>query len=439
MNRVLTSIACCALAILLGAFQLLAQDGGVTKRRVPTNPDAEVLNRLLTAAQDAMDQKDYETAAQNYQDYLAKKPDDAVVHYDLGYAYTALKRPSDAKTEYEKAISLDDKMAPAYLNLGLTLLESDPGAAVDPLQHAADLTPDQAEPKFLLGTALERSGKLAPAVEQYQAAEKLGDKDFDLHFSLGRILLSSHRAADAEPEFRAALALRPNAADAHLGLAQSLIAEKKLDAGATQLNAYLQSHPNDSRARIEHASMLVDLGKNDDALAELDRAAAGGPEDLRALKLRAQIYFAKKQFDKAVPVLQKAGGMAPQDVNIHALLGHALLETKDYSGAVRELTVANRLDPTASDVLTDLVGAEYSTGNYPTTLAILDALSKRGDLPAASWFIRGACYDKLGQLAPALDAYQKFLQLNKDQNSDMYFESSSRVRTLKRELGDRKK
>ncbi len=439
MNRVLTSIVCCALGISLGAFQLLAQEGGVTKRKVPADPDAEALNRLLTAAQDAMDEKDYETAAQNYQDYLAKKPDDAIVHYDLGYAYTAMKRPSDAKSEYEKAISLDDKMAPAYLNLGLTLLESDPAEAVDPLQHAADLAPDQAEPKFLLGTALERSGKLAPAIEQYQAAEKLGDKDVDLHLSLGRALLTSNRPADAEPEFRAALALRPNAADAHLGLAQSLIAEKKPDAGSAELGAYLQSHPSDSRARIELASLLVDQGKNDDALAELDRAAAAGPENLRALKLRARIFFAKKQFDKAVPVLQKAATMAPQDVNMHALLGHALLETKDYSGAVRELTVANRLDPTANDVLSDLVGAEYSTGNYQTTLAILDGLSKREDLPAASWFIRGSCYDKLGQLAPALDAYQKFLQLNTDENSDMYFESSSRVRTLKRELGDRKK
>ena len=79
------------------------------------------LNRLLAAAQDAVNQQDYAAAAHDYQAYLAKKPDDAVVHYDLGYAYTAMQRPADAKAEYEKAIALDPKMASAYQNLGLTL------------------------------------------------------------------------------------------------------------------------------------------------------------------------------------------------------------------------------------------------------------------------------------------------------------------------------
>jgi len=97
-------------------------------------------------------------------DYLAKKPDDAGVHYNLGYVYTALKRPADAKGEYEKAISLDPKMSAAYLNLGLTLLPGDPSAAIEPLQHAAELKPADAQTKWLLGTALERSGKLQPAI-----------------------------------------------------------------------------------------------------------------------------------------------------------------------------------------------------------------------------------------------------------------------------------
>jgi type III secretory pathway component EscR len=58
-------------------------------------------------------------------------------------------------------------------------------------------------------------------------------------------------------------------------------------------------------------------------------------------------------------------------------------------------------------------------------------------LPAGSWFIRATCYDKLGQVVPALDAYKKFLELNTDQNNDMYFEASSRVRVLSRETKKR--
>jgi hypothetical protein len=42
-------------------------------------------------------------------------------------------------------------------------------------------------------------------------------------------------------------------------------------------------------------------------------------------------------------------------------------------------------------------------------------------------------------VAPALDAYQKFLALNKDQNNDMYFEATARVRFLARDLKEKKK
>ncbi|MGH9715796.1 MAG: tetratricopeptide repeat protein [Candidatus Acidiferrales bacterium] len=416
-----------------------AQNSGVTRTRIHRDAAAEELNNLLNAAQAAVQQRDFDTAAKDYEQFLAKKPDDATVHFDLGYVYTALNRGDDAKTQYQKAIAIDPKMGAAYLNLGLTLLQTSPSDAVEPLQHAADLLPGQARPKFLLATALERSGKLNDAIAQYQAAEKLDAKDFDTHLALGLALLHAKRPSDAEPEFRAALALHPDSDEAHLGLGQCLIAQKRYQPGIAELAAYLKDHPNDARIRVERAAALVDLGKLDEAMAELDRAASQGPEDIDALELRARIYFAKKQFASAVPPLKQAVALAPQSANFRALLGHAYLESKDYPDAVTQLLESNHLDPSANDVLGDLVLAEYNARNYAASLQVLDVLSKRRSLPPGSWFIRGACYDKLGQPVQALDAYKQFLQLNTNENSDMYFEASSRVRALTRELKNKKR
>lgn len=427
------------LGLLASALALpAAQNTGVT-RTIHRDAAAAELNQLLNAAQGAVEQKDYETAAHDFQEYLAQKPDDATVHFDLGYAYTALHRADDAKSEYQKAIALDPKMGPAYLNLGLTLLPNSPGDAIDPLQHAADLLPDQARPKFLLATALDRSGRLDDAIVQYQAAEKLDAKDLDTHLALGFALLRARRPPAAEPEFRAALELQPDADEAHLGLGQCLIAQKKYQPGAAELQTYLNSHPANAKIRVERAAALVDLGDLDSAMAELDRAATQRPETTEALELRARIFFAKKQYANAVAPLQQAVAGAPQNANLRALLGHALLQSKNYPEAVRQLLAANHLDPSANDVLGDLVLAEYNTSNYAASLQALDVLSKRAPLPAASWFLRGACYDKLNQPEQALDAYQHFLQLNTNENSDMYFEASSRVRALTRELKDKRR
>src|SRR4029077_9442433 len=137
------------LCIMAGSLpESVAQKPSATPKHGVANAEAQALDHLLEAAQQAIDKQDYASAAQNYQDYLAKKPDDATVHYDLGYAYTALHKPADAKTEYEKTISLDTKMASAYQNLGLMLLTTDPCAAVAPLQKASELLPEDARTKF---------------------------------------------------------------------------------------------------------------------------------------------------------------------------------------------------------------------------------------------------------------------------------------------------
>jgi Flp pilus assembly protein TadD len=444
MKPALRAALLLAICSLLGAYRAAAaQNSGVTRTRIHRDAAAAELNRLLGNAQAAVQQKDFDTAAKDYQQFLAKKPDDAIVHFDLGYVYTALNRAGDAKSQYQKAIALDPKMSAAYLNLGLTLLQSSPADAIDPLQHAVKLLPDQARPKFLLATALERSGNLNDAIAQYQAAEKLDPDNFDTHLALGLALLHFHRVSDAEPEFRAALALQPDSPEssdeAHLGLGQCLIAQKQYLPGISELAAYLKNHPNDAHIRVERAAALVDLGQLDAAMAELDRAASQGPESIDALELRARIYFAKKQFANAVAPLKQAVALAPQNANFRALLGHALLESKDYPGAVAQLLQANKLDPTANDVLGDLVLAEYNTQNYAASLQVLDLLSKRRQLPPESWFLRGACYDKLNAPVQALDAYKQFLQLNTNENSDMYFEASSRVRALTRELKNKKR
>jgi tetratricopeptide (TPR) repeat protein len=157
------------------------------------------------------------------------------------------------------------------------------------------------------------------------------------------------------------------------------------------------------------------------------------------LKLRSQVYWEKKQFDEAVPVLLKAAALAPRDVDIPARLGQVYLRKKDYPNAAHWLTLAYNMNPSATDLLAEIVDVAYLNKNFTGALAALDILSKREELPAASWYTRAACYDNLMQAAQALEAYQRFLQMNKDENSDMYFISTARVRALTRELQNKKR
>ena len=57
---------------------------------------------------------------------------------------------------------------------------------------------------------------------------------------------------------------------------------------------------------------------------------------------------------------------------------------------------------------------------------------------AASWFIRALCYDKLHQMRPALDAYQKFLDMDQGKNPDQIWQAQQRSKVLKRMLEEKR-
>ncbi len=437
MNYRLTSFAFLFLALVVCAGATAW--AGQTKKPAGSQPQkthevSNPLNDLLDEAQAAIDKKDFSAAVTVLNKFLAEKPDVAYAHFQLAYAYTGLERRDDAKKEYQGAIALDPKMAEAYVNLGLLLVDHEPTEAVAPLQKAVELLPTQSRTRFLLGWALERSGDLKGAIEPYQTAERLDPQDYEATFALGRTLLRLNRAADAEKEFRKALALRENSGPARLGLANALFVQSKPEA-AESFASYLEVQPQDRETRQQLARLWFEKNAYDKALAELDRADAGASASLESLRLRADILIAQKNWDAAISALQTALQQAPRDAVLHAGLGRVYMQKRDFALAEKELRIALGLDEQLTDALRDLGAVYYLAGNYPAALQALDLLVKREKPTAGSWFVRAICYDKLGQKKEALEAYGKFRELDQGRNADQDFQARHRMELLARELG----
>jgi tetratricopeptide (TPR) repeat protein len=402
------------------------------------DPNAAALDELLAKGQASLESNDYAAAATAYEQYITKKPDDASAHFQLGYAYTALKRTANARAEYKRATELDPQMGDAFLNLGLTEVDSDPVAAIAALRKAVELMPDDAHPKFMLGAALDHSGKIPEAIEQYKAAAAIDDQDPAVHRALGNALLRTSRAAEAEPEIRAAIGLEDDPRD-RLELAECLVAEHKMDEGAAEFTAYLKANPADTTTRFAFASMLINQTKYDEALAQLNSVGGSGPEALQAWKLRYEALSGLKRADEATAALLRAETIDPGDPDVHSELGNTYLAKKNYPGAAHEFQAAVKINPADKQSTAALVGAEYSAGDFAGTLQAVELQAQQSPaLPLTSLFIRASCYDKLGQKKEALGAYEAFLAANQDQTSDAYFAAAQRARDLHRELGNRK-
>ncbi len=408
-----------------------------SKSRKVANP----LNDLLDEAQRHIDKKEFEAAIAPLQKVIADQPEFAYAHFQLAYAYTALKRTDEARAEYERTIAIDPKMAEAYHNLGLLFLGEGPPAearAVAPLRKAVELLPGQAQPLYELAVAQNRSGDAAGSAESFRALLQLNPDHYVANVAVAEDLMRNNKLQEAEARYRHALEIYPNGPAALKELAECLDAQKKPEA-ADAYRRYVGRFPDvDARIRLVH--LLMEQQQYDAALAEIDRVPPvtwvpqGLMPPLESHKLRADIQIAQKKWDDAIITLREATALAPNDAQLHGGLGRIFLQKRDFAAAEKELRIALRLDEKNLAYWKDLSSTFFLGGNYPAALATFDELAKMEQPGAGVWFFRAICYDKLNQPKLALQAYQKFLELDQDRNADQVWQAKERSKVLQRML-----
>jgi tetratricopeptide (TPR) repeat protein len=433
--------------------QFIARAQSSSKPSAPSKTQrlANPLNDLLDEAQRDIDKNNFEAAVAPLQKVTADQPEFAYAHFQLAYVYTALKKMDEARAEYERTIALDPKMGEAFLNLGLLFLQSNPPGsepafdrAVPPLRKAVELMPGQKQPLYELAVAQERSGDAAGAEESFEALLRLDPDDLTANTFVGGEFLRKNRPQEAEARFRHALEHYPGFHPALLGLARSLEEQKKTAEAVDVYRQSLARVPNrDIRVRI--VRLLMEQEQYDAALAELDRVPKfqlGNPDDpippLESLKLRADIQIAQRKWQDAIATLRQAVTLAPNDAQLRGGLGRTYLQVRDFPNAEKELKTAIRLDGKNVDYWKDLSSTYYLSKNYAATLAVLGRIDELETPGAGSWFLRALCYDNLRQPKPALEAYQKFLELDQNKNPDQVWQAQERSKVLRRMLEGKK-
>ena len=78
--------------------------------------------------------------------------------------------------------------------------------------------------------------------------------------------------------------------------------------------------------------------------------------------------------------------------------------------------------------------ALYLAVDLEPALGAFDRARQLGENTAGNWFMRAITLDKLRQLKPALEAYQRFLSMSHGENENQEFQARQRSKIIQREL-----
>ncbi len=116
--------------------------------------------------------------------------DRASFWYYLGMAYDFKGMSDDARHSYEKAISIDENFAPAYVGLALNLYKNGKiENAVKNLEKAIELDPAEADAYYNLAQIYHNRGLRDEAVSNYERAIRLNPQPWKYHQKLADLFM----------------------------------------------------------------------------------------------------------------------------------------------------------------------------------------------------------------------------------------------------------
>jgi len=126
--------------------------------------------------------------------------------YHRGVAYDFRGLPDEARSSYEKAISVNESFAPAYVGLALNLRNAKKiPDAIENLRKAIALDPSGAEAYYNLAQIYQNQELKDEAVSNYRAAIKLNPRPGQYQYKLGNLFMEYGEYSMAIEEYKSAL------------------------------------------------------------------------------------------------------------------------------------------------------------------------------------------------------------------------------------------
>ena len=173
--------------------------------------------------------------------------------------------------------------------------------------------------------------------------------------------------------------------------------------------------PNNPYAHYRKGFAHFNLLERDQAISEFSQALSQGFRPVEVYRVRAFIFYEQKNYDAALDDIQKGIALAPKDILFLKGLGEVQLARGAFQPAIEALRRAAEVAPNDADVQYNMARVHFAMGNPKAQQTTAEtALAKGTRFPGETHYLLGDAFQKQGNAAGAIDAYQKAINSKPD-------------------------
>ncbi|HDP99683.1 MAG TPA: tetratricopeptide repeat protein [bacterium] len=220
-------------------------------------------------------------------------PDNAYLHRNLGYFYSAQGRTEDAINAYETALSIDPEQPADWKQLANLYIKNDqPDEAIQAYEKLISLDPTDQDANKTLSKLYKATGDAYAAINQMEEVKKLDPNNIDNLFNLAREYFNLDDYENSITNFEALLKIKPADVSALSYLAAALQNTGNFKRAINVYNEIIKIQPKNKKVMTDIATCYRELKQFPTARRFANMALEIDPNYGLAYIIRGEIYEA---------------------------------------------------------------------------------------------------------------------------------------------------
>ncbi|MEJ2757133.1 MAG: tetratricopeptide repeat protein, partial [Anaerolineales bacterium] len=394
---------------------------------------------------------------------LSNHPNAWQIHQLLGQIYQENKKYDSAKKHYSKAILEKPQMVEPWISLAGLYQETDePQKALEKLQSAADVIPNNPEIYLNIGLLQMAAGRDIKALAAYSQAARFVSPEThsatkrEIGLQLGKTLLDSGYIDEAITAYEKIHKENPTDETIAYGYGHALMQAQRYEEAFKAMSISIQASSPDSAVFLDYADLILILGKNPNRAVEfiqrvlaeepenekakilLARATAAGDDHQNAIQLYLEAFqtnlalepeyftllstgiadsaFAIGQPEVAITYLQEALRELPDNLKLKQKLCQA------FNQAIEILSEANQIAPQMAGVIIRLGYVLLENNQEQQARETFSQLFAAENVDIADMKMAAHALIGLGDISSSIPFIEKALEICDYQSNDLFSE-----------------